>query len=83
MHTLQMVIGGFAALGIFMLAAMMLGRGAATGARLFILPWLVASLVNLMIGWRWANVPLTTEIAVLVVVFGIPAAAAWRRWRAV
>ena len=82
MHTLQMVLGGLAALGIFMLAAVLLGRKAADGARIFILPWLAASVINLVIGVYWASVPLSTEIPVLVAVFGVPAAAAWylSRW---
>jgi hypothetical protein len=82
MHTLKMVVGGLAALGIFMLAAVLLGRKAADGARIFILPWLAASIINLVIGVYWANVPMSTEMPVLAVVFGVPAAAAWflSRW---
>jgi hypothetical protein len=82
MHTLKMVTGGLAALGIFMLAAALLGRKAADGARIFILPWLAASIINMAIGVYWAGVSLSTEIPVLAVVFGVPAAAAWflSRW---
>lgn len=82
MHMLRMVIGGLIALGIFLLAARMLGRTASDGARIFILPWLVASVVNLLVGVYWANYSWSTEAAVLVVVFGVPAAAAWylSRW---
>jgi len=85
MHTLMMVVGGLAALGIFALAAVRLGRRIADGARAFILPWLAASVVNMLAGVYWANVPYSVELPVLVVVFGVPAATAWfiaRRWAA-
>ncbi len=77
MHTLMMVSSGLVVLGIFILAAVLLGRGIAAGARVFIWPWLVAALVNMAIGVYWARIPASAEIAVLIVVFGIPAGAAW------
>ena len=77
MHTLTMVVGGLVALGIFALAAVLLRRRVADGARAFILPWLAASVVNMLIGVYWANIPFSVELPVLVVVFGVPAAAAW------
>jgi hypothetical protein len=82
MHTLRMVVGGLAALGIFILAATLLGRRAADGARIFILPWLAAAVINMVIGVYWAGVPISTELPVLAVVFGVPAAVAWylARW---
>jgi hypothetical protein len=77
MHTLTMVVGGLVALGIFVLAAVLLGRRAADGARVFILPWLVVALVNMAVGVYWANIPVSAELPILVVVFAIPAGAAW------
>ena len=77
MHTLTLVVGGLVALGIFVLAAVMLGRRIADGARVFIWPWLAASVVNMLLGIYWANMPFSVEIPVLVVVFGVPAAVAW------
>ena len=76
MHTLMVVVGGLVALGIFVLAAVLLGRGVADGARVFIWPWLAVSVVNMLVGVYWASA-LQREIPVLVVVFGVPAAAAW------
>jgi hypothetical protein len=84
MHTLTLVVGGLVALGAFVMVASVFGRSAADGARTFILPWLIASLVNLYLGVIQANVPLRIEIPVLAVVFGVPAAVAWfvsRRFR--
>ncbi|KAB2917914.1 MAG: hypothetical protein F9K29_08760 [Hyphomicrobiaceae bacterium] len=77
MHTLIMVVSGLIGLGLFVLAATLLNKGAADGARYFILPWLVVSLVNLYIGVTQAGVPFAAEAAVLIVVFGVPAALAW------
>jgi hypothetical protein len=77
MHTLTLVVGGLVALGIFILAAVMLGRSVADGARVFIWPWLAVALINMFLGVYWANIPYSAEIPVLVVVFGVPAAAAW------
>ena len=84
MHTLMMIGGGFVALGIFVLAAVLLGRTLADGARVFIFPWLVAALVNMGVGVYWANIPVSVELPVLLVVFGVPAGVAWllaRRYR--
>ena len=77
MHTLMMIVGGFVALGIFILAAVLLGRTLADGARVFIFPWLVAALINMGVGVYWANIPVGVELPVLLVVFGVPAGAAW------
>jgi hypothetical protein len=84
MHTLMLIAAGFVALAVFLLAAVLLGRSLADGARVFIFPWLVAALVNMGVGLYWANIPLSVEIPVLLVVFGIPAGVAWllaRRYR--
>jgi hypothetical protein len=77
MHTLMLVVGGLVALGIFLLAAVLLGRRIADGARVFVWPWLAASVVNMLIGMYWANIPFSVELPVLIVVFGVPAAVAW------
>jgi hypothetical protein len=77
MHTLIMVGGGLVALGLFVLFAVLVKRSPADGARLFIVPWLAASLYNLYLGMARAGIPLSVELPVLVVVFGVPAAAAW------
>ena len=77
MHTLMLVAGGLVALGIFVLAAVLLKQGVAAGARIFIWPWLAVSLVNMAFGVYWASIPYSVEVPVLIVVFGVPAAAAW------
>lgn len=80
MHTLTMVVAGLIVLAAFWAAGRMFGeggrRGAAQGVRVFLPAWLAAAIANLAIGYYFADVPLLTEIAVFVAVFGIPAAAA-------
>jgi hypothetical protein len=77
MHTLMLVVGGLVALGIFILAAVLLGRSMADGARVFVWPWLAVSVINMLAGVYWANIPYSAELPVLGVVFGVPAAVAW------
>ena len=47
MHTLMLVVGGLVALGIFVLAAVLLGKRVADGARVFVWSWLAASVINM------------------------------------
>ena len=88
MHTLRMTIIGLVLLGLFVLAARLWNRSQGRhtdGAWIFIWIWLAIALANLLVGVYVAGIPLLTELLVLVVVFGVPAAAAWylsRRHRA-
>jgi len=80
MHTLRMTIVGLLLLGVFVLGARLWNRSQgrrADGAWAFIWIWLVLALANLLVGVFAAGIPLLTEILVLIVVFGVPAAAAW------
>lgn len=80
MHTLRMVIGGLVLLGIFLGAAKFLGGPSWSiqrAAQMFIPVWFVVALANMLVGMFSAGIPFLTELLVLVVVFGVPAAAAW------
>ncbi|HRD78029.1 MAG TPA: hypothetical protein PK264_19160 [Hyphomicrobiaceae bacterium] len=80
MHTLQMTLAGLALLALLAVAAKVLGSPYWTmtrAARLFIPLWLVIAIANMLIGILSAGIPFLTELAVLAVVFGVPAAAAW------
>jgi hypothetical protein len=81
MHTVMVVAGGLAALAVFALVSVLLGRGSSTGARWFIPAWLVAALVNLYLGTTHGYTVLQ-EIPFFVIVFGVPALAAFAvmRW---
>jgi len=77
MLILMVVIGGLVALAVFYFGAGLTGRAASAGAALFIWVWLVASILNGAVGVLKAGIPLTNEVGAFVVIFGIPAAAAW------
>jgi hypothetical protein len=80
MHTLQMTLAGLALLGLFVGAAKLMTRPSWTIDRatsIFIPLWLAIAVGNMVIGMVTAGVPFMTELLVLVVVFGVPAAAAW------
>ncbi len=80
MHTLRMVIGGLVLLGIFLGAAKILGSPSWSmqrAAQVFFPVWFVAAIGNMLVGMFSAGIPFLTELLVLVVVFGVPAAAAW------
>jgi hypothetical protein len=78
MHTIMVVTGGL----VLLLALCVIGhvRGGASGiggaARLFLPVWLVVSVINLAVGVRSAGYTVAEELPVLLVIFGVPAAAA-------
>lgn len=76
MHTVMVVGGGLVALAVFVVAAATLGKSAAVGARLFILPWLVAALYNLYLGTTHGY-SVVGELPFFAIVFGVPALVAW------
>jgi hypothetical protein len=80
MHTLQMILAGLVLLALFVGIAKFLPRPSWTVARavqMFIPVWAIVALGNMVVGMFWAGIPFLTELAVLAVVFGVPAAAAW------
>jgi hypothetical protein len=81
MHTVMVVGVGLIALAVFVLVARLTGAGVRAGARWFLLPWLVAALVNLYLGTTHGYTVLQ-EIPFFLIVFGVPALAAFAvmRW---
>jgi hypothetical protein len=77
MHIVIVTVGGLIALAMFYLGARMFGWAAATGAIVFIWAWLAASLLNGAVGVLKAGIPVINEAGAFIVIFGIPAAAAW------
>jgi hypothetical protein len=80
MHTVMVITGGFLLLGVFLIAARTMASNSATtgkAAGLFIPVWLVASIVNMMVGVLRAGYSVAAEAPILLVVFGAPAAVAW------
>jgi hypothetical protein len=71
-----MVGAGIVALAVLAIGAALSGRTAATGARWFLLPWLGVALINLYVG-TMRGYSFTAELGFFVIVFGLPALAAW------
>jgi len=89
MHTVRLTLIGLILLSVFVFVAAQINQRKSqttvNGARLFILVWLVVSTLNFCVGVFVANYSATTELAVHLVVFGLPAGVAWylsRRRRA-
>ena len=79
MHMLMVTAGGVVLLGLFLLLGRSWGPDRAilgVAAKAFIPVWLTIALVNLWIGVRYAGYTVLQELPILVVIFGIPAAAA-------
>ena len=82
MRTLIIIVGGFALLGLSVLAARWIGTGTSsmiTAAKVFIPIWLVVALVNLWLGTR-AGYSVTEELPIFLLIFAAPAAVAALLW---
>ena len=80
MHTLRITLIGLILLSLFIFVAAQINqrknRPAVDGAYLFIWVWLVVSIANFFVGVFIAQYSVLTELAVHVIVFGVPAGAA-------
>jgi hypothetical protein len=77
MHILMLIIFGLAALAVFFFGARLFGRSGPTGAAVFIGVWLIASILNGVVGVMRVGIPLVNEIGAFFAIFGVPAAVAW------
>jgi hypothetical protein len=81
MHTLRLTLVGLILLSVFVYVATAINRRKnrrdVNGPRIFIWLWLVVSIVNFYRGVFVANYSVATEVAVHLVVFGLPAGVAW------
>ncbi len=80
MHTIVVTVAGLVLLGMFLLLARFWAsdRGIlAVAAKAFIPVWLALTLVNLWIGVTYAGYTVIQELPILLITFGIPAAAAF------
>lgn len=84
MHTVKVVAAGFALLGILLLVAPRLNTGGrhliVFAIGLFIPLWLVASVINLIVGINRAGYTFLQEAPILLLVFGLPALVAALIW---
>jgi len=86
MHTVVVILAGFALLGLCLLlvrGSVGAGRAQRAKAALIFIPlWLVGAGVNLWVGVSQAGYTVTEELPIFLVVFAIPAAVALALWRA-
>ncbi len=80
MHTLTLTLAGLVLLALCVGAAKLTHSPSWTvqrAAQVCVPVGLLIAIGNLLIGMFTAGIPVLTELWVLVVVFGVPAAAAW------
>ena len=81
MHTLRLTVIGLVLLSVFVFVAAQINqrksKRTVDGARIFIWLWLAVAAINFCVGVFVAGYSVATEIAVHVVVFGLPAGVAW------
>src|SRR5262245_60338757 len=79
-HTIMVIAGGLALLA----ACLIVGRFVATvskGALAFLPLWLIGAGLNMWIGVTRAGYPISAELPIFLLVFGVPAALALCAWR--
>lgn len=84
MHTIMVILGGFALLGLCLVAGRWFGPAGsaslATGAKIFLPLWLFGAGLNMWIGVARAGYSVADELPIFLVVFAIPAAVAGILW---
>jgi hypothetical protein len=82
MHTVIVLGIGFVLLAVCLYLGYVFGAipGLARAAPVFLPLWLIGAGINMFIGVRSAGYAVTEEAPVLILVFGIPAAAAIVAW---
>jgi hypothetical protein len=83
MHTVKVILGGFALLAVCLLAGRLIAGahpGLARAALIFLPLWLAATVVNLWIGVTRAGYTIADEVPIAAVVFAVPAAVALLVW---
>lgn len=84
MHSIMMVLVGLITLAVFAYAGYARGKapGLQRAIQFFVPVWLIVSIANLLVGVLSAGYTVMQEMPFLLVVFGVPALAAWalRLW---
>lgn len=85
MRTTLIIAGGFALLLLMLAAGRAVGGGhrsaLARSALVFLPIWLAAASYNMWVGVRHAGYSVAEEAPILLIIFGLPAAAALFAWR--
>lgn len=84
MRTALIILGGFALLGIMLLAGRWLGgdsgKAMVVAAQIFIPVWLAAAGLNMWVGVAKAGYSVSEELPIFLLIFALPAAAAAFAW---
>jgi hypothetical protein len=83
MRTVIIILGGFALLGLCLLAGRFIGGSSAMmvlAAKIFIPIWLAAAALNMWIGVAKAGYSVAEELPIFLLIFAIPAAVASFVW---
>lgn len=83
MRTAIIILGGFALLGLCLLAGRFIGGSSAMmvlAAKIFIPIWLAAAAFNMWMGVAKAGYSVVEELPIFLVIFAIPAAVAAFVW---
>jgi hypothetical protein len=83
MHTLLIILTGFATLGAFLLVTRCAGGTSASYARaaaIFTAVWFIAAAINMWFGVAKAGYSVSEELPMFGIVFGVPALAAVVIW---
>jgi hypothetical protein len=84
MRTMMIILGGFVLLGLSVLAGRLIGGAGTqpmvTAAKLFIVIWLVAALLNMWMGVTSAGYSVAEELPIFLLIFALPAAGALLIW---
>jgi hypothetical protein len=79
MHTLLVIAAGLGLLGLCVAVGKMIGgpSGMATAALVFLPLWLIGAAINMWIGVTRAGYSVAAEAPIFLIVFGVPAGAAF------
>jgi len=77
LHTLLLILGGFAAMAMIYGIAHWRGTSLRRAFPVYAILWVIASAANLWIGVARAGYSLTEELPIFLVVFGVPCVVAW------
>jgi hypothetical protein len=82
MRTAIIIVSGFIVLAIFVVGPRLAGRPewAATGAKAFIVLWLVAAVANMWVGVSRAGYSVAEELPIFLLIFAVPSAVAAYVW---
>ncbi|WP_420388749.1 hypothetical protein [Marinobacter sp.] len=73
MHTLMIILGGFALLVVAIIVARATGRSFKSVLPLYLVAWFLCAAVNMGVGILHAGYSFMAELPIFLFVFGVPA----------